>query len=272
MAAPPLGWRRGYDKGMAWEAAIGGSAVDALVASAAVVAAEGVEMTYPGAASGAPATPVLRGVDLAVAAGECVALTGPSGGGKTTLLNLLGGMDRPTRGRVLLAGQDTARLDDAALTRLRRRAVGFVFQFFHLLPALTAMENIALPLELTGELSTAAIAVVSREALALVGMEEYADRYPGRLSGGQRQRVALARALAPRPQLILAEEPTGNLDRQSAQQVMALLRDLSRAQGAAVVLATHSAEAAAFASRVLPLRDGRLAAAAAPPRDDAATP
>ncbi|MGH9535218.1 MAG: ABC transporter ATP-binding protein [Terriglobales bacterium] len=229
------------------------------------VAAEGVEKEYPGADGEAP-IPVLRGVDFAVARGECVALTGPSGGGKTTLLNLLGGMDRPTRGRIVLAGTDTAGMDDAALTRLRRQAVGFVFQFFHLLPALTVAENVALPLELAGQLSAAAVAARVREMLVRVDMAAMAARYPGRLSGGQQQRVALARALAPQPQLILADEPTGNLDRQAAQQVLALLRELSRAAGTAVVLATHSAEAATFADRVLPLRDGRLA-----PADDAAS-
>ncbi|MGH9505747.1 MAG: ABC transporter ATP-binding protein [Terriglobales bacterium] len=232
------------------------------------VRAVGVEKDYPGLASQGPTgavdqpVRVLRGIDLAVAAGECVALTGPSGGGKTTLLNLLGAMDRPSRGRIFLAGEDTTALDDAALTGLRRRTVGFVFQFFHLLPALTAMENVSLPLELAGVLAPRAIAARSREVLAAVGLAAYADSYPGRLSGGQRQRVALARALAPHPLLILADEPTGNLDRESARQVLELLRHLAQAEPAAVVLATHSAEAAAIADRILPLRDGRLVTAA----------
>lgn len=227
--------------------------------TAAAVTALGVEKEYPGAAQ---SVRVLRGVDLEVHSGECVALMGPSGGGKTTLLNLLGAMDRPTRGRIILAGEDTAALNDAALTRLRRRTVGFVFQFFHLLPALTALENVSLPLELAGALAPAAIAARSREVLAAAGMADFAHAYPGRLSGGQQQRVALARALAARPRLILADEPTGSLDRESAEEVLALLRRLTRAEGTAVILATHSAGAAAYADRALPLRDGRLVEAA----------
>lgn len=197
----------------------------------------------------------LREVSLAVAPGEFVALMGRSGCGKSTLLNLLGAMDLPTRGRVILAGQDTGALGDNALTGLRRRVVGFVFQAFHLLPTLTVQENIEMPLRLAGAPDASARA---RELAGAVEMDDRLHSFPRELSGGELQRVAIARALVHRPRLVLADEPTGNLDSQSAAVVLGLLAHLAREQGTAVVMATHSSEAAAIATRILRLRDGCL--------------
>ncbi|MGH9466222.1 MAG: ABC transporter ATP-binding protein [Terriglobales bacterium] len=218
-----------------------------------VVRAESVSKRY---GAGSASTAAVREVSLAIAPGEFVALMGPSGCGKTTLLNLLGGMDLPTSGHVWLAGQDTAALRDPALTVLRRRSVGFVFQAFHLLPTLTVAENIAVPLRLAGAGAGAGARV--NELAERLGITGRLAAYPHELSGGEAQRAALARALIHRPQLLLADEPTGNLDSQAAATVLALLAELSRAQGAAVVMATHSAEAAARADRRLAMRDGRL--------------
>ncbi|MGH9486022.1 MAG: ABC transporter ATP-binding protein [Terriglobales bacterium] len=219
---------------------------------AAVVRAEGVSKRY---GSGEAATEAVRAVTLAVEPGEFVALMGPSGCGKTTLLNLLGGMDLPSAGRVILAGQDTARLSDDELTRLRRGAVGFVFQAFHLLPTLTVEENITVPLRLAGQKGGGR----ARELAERLGIASRIGAYPHELSGGEAQRAALARALIHRPGLILADEPTGNLDTQAAARVVQLLAELSREQNSAVVMATHSAEAAASADRILRMRDGALA-------------
>ncbi len=201
---------------------------------------------------GQAATWALRDVSLEVAAGEFVAVTGRSGCGKSTLLHLLGGMDQPTAGQVWLLGQATASLSDDALTALRRRAVGFVFQAFHLLPTLSVRENIELPLVLAGRAPGARAA----ELAAAVELDARLDRFPGELSGGEQQRVALARALIHEPALILADEPTGNLDSQSAGRVLQLLIRLSRERKAAVIMATHSTEAAALAGRILHLADG----------------
>lgn len=220
----------------------------------AVVRADGVEKEFR---EGERVTAVLRGVSLAVRRAELVAITGRSGCGKTTLLNLLGAMDTPTRGTIWLAGRDTSALDDRELTRLRRRAVGFVFQFFHLLPALTALENVELPLQLEGALGGAEIRRRAKAALAAVDLGARGGDYPGRLSGGEQQRVAIARALVHEPALVIADEPTGNLDSATAAPILALLRELCRRHGVAVVMATHSAEAAALADRVLPMRDGQ---------------
>jgi ABC-type lipoprotein export system ATPase subunit len=188
-------------------------------------------------------------------AGTVTALVGRSGCGKTTLLNLAGAMDFPTTGEVLIDGRSTRALDEAELTALRRRRVGFVFQFFQLLPTLTALENVELPLLLAGGSRTAAAA---RERLRWVGLEDKAASLPYQLSGGQAQRVAIARALVHQPDLLIADEPTGNLDTASGDQVLALIRNAAAEFGAAVIMATHSAEAAAIADRRLQLRDGRV--------------
>ena len=225
----------------------------------AVAEARAVDKLY-GDSTSASGVAALQGVSLSVQAGEFVALVGRSGCGKTTLLNLLGGMDTPTRGAIWLAGQPTALLSDSELTRLRRGAVGFVFQFFNLLPTLSVQENVELPLLLQGELALAAVRRRAREVLQAVGLAERAADYPHRLSGGQMQRVALARAVVHRPRLIVADEPTGNLDTTSADQVLALLRGLCTDQHTAIVMATHSPEAAAIADRVVRLRDGRIVA------------
>lgn len=204
---------------------------------------------YPGGVE------ALRGVSLECQKGRVTALLGRSGCGKTTLLNLCGAMDFPTTGEVTLAGKMTSALDDAGLTHLRRREIGFVFQFFQLLPALTALENVELPLLLSGAKNTAATAM---ERLRWVGLEEKAGALPYQLSGGQMQRVAIARALVHDPAIIVADEPTGNLDTASGDTILRLLRRAADEFGAAVVIATHSAEAAAIADVRLRMRDGRM--------------
>jgi ABC-type lipoprotein export system ATPase subunit len=198
---------------------------------------------------------VLHGISLVAEAGTVTALVGRSGCGKTTLLNLAGAMDFPTAGDVLIDGRSTRAFDEAELTALRRLRVGFVFQFFQLLPTLTALENVELPLLLAGATRTDATA---RERLRWVGLEEKAASMPYQLSGGQAQRIAIARALVHRPDLLIADEPTGNLDTASGDQVLQLIRQAAAEFGATVLMATHSAEAAAIADRHLHLRDGRV--------------
>jgi len=214
---------------------------------------DGVTKSYtPGVGA-----PVLRGMTLRVARGECVALMGASGSGKTTLLNLIGGLDVPDAGRVLVDGADLSRLSDAERSAFRLRRIGFVFQFFNLLPHLTALENIALPLLLLGRGEAEARAA----ATALggeVGLDGKLDRPPNRLSGGEMQRVALARALAHGPAVLLADEPTGNLDSITGKTVLALLREEARRHDATVLIATHDADAAAIADRVVHIRDGQI--------------
>ena len=200
---------------------------------------------------------VLQDVDLAVAAGERVALLGPSGCGKTTLLNLLGGLDRPDRGTVLFRGEDLGQADPARLALLRREALGTVFQFFHLVPTLTARENVGLPLQLLGW-PRARLAPRVAELLAAVDLVDRAEAWPRQLSGGEMQRVAVARALASRPALLLADEPTGNLDSANGDRVLALLADLAEREGTALVLVTHADAAAAICSRIVRLKDGRV--------------
>jgi ABC-type lipoprotein export system ATPase subunit len=195
----------------------------------------------------------LRGVSLDCAAGRVTALVGRSGCGKTTLLNLCGAMDFPTTGRVEVAGRLTSELSDAELTALRRGHIGFVFQFFQLLPSLTALENVELPLLLAGTKDSEAAA---RERLLWVGLSEKADALPYQLSGGQAQRVAIARALVHDPAILVADEPTGNLDTASGEMVLRLIRRAADEFGAAVVMATHSAEAAAIADVRVRMRDG----------------
>ncbi len=201
------------------------------------------------------ANEVLHGISLEAEAGTVTALVGRSGCGKTTLLNLAGAMDFPTAGEVLIDGRPTRELNEAELTALRRRRVGFVFQFFQLLPTLTVLENVELPLLLAGVSGTAATGL---ERLRWVGLEEKAGSMPYQLSGGQAQRVAIARALVHRPDLLIADEPTGNLDTDSGNQVLGLIRQAAAEFGATVLMATHSAEAAAIADRRVQLRDGRI--------------
>ena len=198
---------------------------------------------------------VLAGVSLTVRAGERVALTGPSGSGKTTLLNLLGGVDRPRSGRIEFEGRLLGDLDADALALLRRQCIGTVFQFFHLLPTLTAAENVELPLQLLGVPAAERRERISA-LLERVGVAGRAAALPGELSGGEMQRVAIARALVHRPRLLLADEPTGNLDSRNGERVLRLLRELSDETGTAMVLVTHSAEAAAICHREIRLRDG----------------
>jgi putative ABC transport system ATP-binding protein len=200
---------------------------------------------------------VLRGLSATFARGEFVAILGRSGSGKTTLLNLISGIDRADSGSVWLDGQNLTALDEHQRTLFRRHHIGFIFQFYNLIPTLTVEENVLLPLELNG--------VHPREArrraaslLEAVGLLNRRDTYPDRLSGGEQQRVAIARALVHDPLLVLADEPTGNLDDETGHQVLALLNRLTRQAGKNLILVTHSAEAAAYADRVLQLREGRL--------------
>ena len=203
---------------------------------------------------GATAVHALNEVSLAVAPGELVAVMGPSGSGKSTLLHLAGGLDRPDAGSVVVEGTDLVGLSRVALAALRRRAIGYVFQDFNLIPALTAAENVSLPRELDGVASRRA-RTEARAALAEVGIEELADRFPDDISGGEQQRVAIARALVGERRVVLADEPTGALDSQTGEAVLRLLRGRCDA-GAAVVLVTHEARYAAWADRVAFLRDG----------------
>lgn len=205
--------------------------------------------------NGGQPTPVLHEISLALAPGSLTAVVGRSGCGKTTLLNLAGAMDVPTSGSVLIDGKATSLLSDAELTALRRRRVGFVFQFFQLLPTLTVIENVELPLLLAGAKRASETA---QERLGWVGLKDKAASMPYQLSGGQMQRVAIARALVHSPDLVLADEPTGNLDTVSGNQVLELLCESAGRFGATVLLATHSAEAAAIAHQRLHLRDGRI--------------
>jgi putative ABC transport system ATP-binding protein len=200
---------------------------------------------------------VLRGADVRIRVGEIVALLGRSGSGKSTLLNLVSGIDRPTSGTVRVEGVDIGALSETARTLMRRRRIGFIFQFFNLIPTLTVEENLRLPLELNGVDGARGQAHVL-ELLRHVGLANRGHSFPDALSGGEQQRVAVARALVHDPALVLADEPTGNLDAESARQVLDLLAALARRAGKTVIAATHSAEVAATADRVLTLADGRV--------------
>ncbi len=198
---------------------------------------------------------ILHGVSLTISKGESVSLVGPSGSGKSSLLMLMGGLERPTSGAVRALDHDLGRMDEDALARLRRNHMGVVFQSFHLIPTMTALENVATPLELAG----VADAFDRAEAeLASVGLAHRAGHYPAQMSGGEQQRVALARAAAPRPSILLADEPTGNLDATNGAQIMDLLIDLQTRHGATLILVTHSSELAAKCDRMVTLRDGRV--------------
>jgi putative ABC transport system ATP-binding protein len=198
---------------------------------------------------------ILRGIDLTVAAGETVGIVGPSGSGKSTLMMVIGGLERPSSGRVTIAGTDFARLDEDGLARFRRDRVGIVFQSFHLIATMSALENVAVPLELAGRRDAFERARILLEAVGLGGR---ALHYPGQLSGGEQQRVALARAFAAEPALLLADEPTGNLDLATGRVVMALLFDLQARLGTTLVLITHDAGLAERCGRVVELADGRI--------------
>ncbi|KAB2812372.1 ABC transporter ATP-binding protein [Pimelobacter simplex] len=220
--------------------------------AAPAIVLDGVTRSY---GSRAGRVDALRGVTHAFGAGTFTAIMGPSGSGKSTLLQCAAGLDRPTSGRVLVGGHDLVRLDEAALTRLRRSAMGFVFQAYNLLPALTAYDNVALPARLAGRRPPRGEVAA---ALARVGLEAQQRRRPAELSGGQQQRVAIARALVTRPQVVYADEPTGALDRTTGRQVLELLRSTVDDEGLTVVMVTHDPVAASYADSVLFLEDGLL--------------
>jgi putative ABC transport system ATP-binding protein len=204
---------------------------------------------------GAARVHILRDIGLYIGHGEAVALLGPSGSGKSTLLMVMTGLERPDSGSVIVAGQDMRKLDEDGLARFRGTHVGIVFQAFHLIPTMTAMENVAVPLELAGEREALARA---RRELEAVGLAERVNHYPAELSGGEQQRVALARALAPNPAILVADEPTGNLDETTGREIIELLFRGHRERGTTLVLVTHDTELAARCDRVLHMHSGRL--------------
>jgi len=216
-----------------------------------------------------PGTPleaeVLHGIDLELRAGEFCALMGPSGSGKSTLLNIVGLLDRPSGGRLLIDGEETGGLDERAITRLRGRRIGFVFQYHHLLPAFTALENVVMPMLLDRGRPDEAMRRHAAQLLDSMGLAEFRDRLASQLSGGQQQRVAVARALAMSPALLLADEPTGNLDTVSAQGVFDLMRAVNREHGTTVLLVTHNHALAAQCGRLVEIVDGRVTADRAVP-------
>jgi putative ABC transport system ATP-binding protein len=231
-----------------------------------ILKCEALTRTY---ASGGRLISVLKNITFELADGDFAAIVGPSGSGKSTLLGLLAGLDRPTSGRVVLDGHDLSRLTEDERARLRAERVGFVFQSFHLIPTLTARENVQVPLELRGEDGRAR----AEELLARVGLPERGHHYPSQLSGGEQQRVALARAFCHRPRILFADEPTGNLDAANGRMVVDLMTELNRELGTTLVLVTHDHELAARARREIRLRDGAVAAdsaAAAPPPSETA--
>jgi putative ABC transport system ATP-binding protein len=227
----------------------------AATAATSAVTIERLEKVY---GSGSAATRALDGVDLSFGQGEFVAIMGPSGSGKSTLLHIVGALETPSAGHVEIAGRRLDGMSERELTGLRRDHIGFVFQFFNLLPSLTALENVLLPALIARRLDDARQAR-ARELLARVGLAERAEHLPAELSGGEQQRVSIARAMLMSPELLLADEPTGNLDSRAGGRVLRLLRELNRAEGHSVVMVTHDPGAAAVADRVVFLRDGRVA-------------
>ncbi len=218
-----------------------------------VLSLNNVQLTLQGNAG---PVPILRGISLNVEAGESIGLTGPSGSGKSSLLMLMGGLESVTNGTLSALGQDLTKMSEDDLARFRRNNMGIVFQSFHLIPTMTALENVATPLELAGDKDAYKKAEAELEA---VGLANRADHYPSQLSGGEQQRVALARAAAPRPKILLADEPTGNLDTATGELIMDLLFNLRDRHGATLILVTHSPELAARCDRRLELRDGAVA-------------
>ena len=216
--------------------------------------AKAVTKTYQ--REGAPPVEALRGLDLQVQHGEFLALTGPSGCGKSTLLTVLSGLDLPTSGEVLFNGKDLVQSSEESLAELRGKEIGFIFQAFHLVPSMTAIENVAFPAELLGDPNAGNRA---KELLSRVGLRDRADSYPHQLSGGEKQRVAICRALINQAPLIFADEPTGNLDSENGHQIMELLLQLRAEHGSSLVLVSHSPEVVAMADRVVTLKDGRVA-------------
>jgi putative ABC transport system ATP-binding protein len=198
---------------------------------------------------------ILHPLTLDIGGGQFLAVVGPSGSGKSTLLGLIAGLDAPTSGAVIIDGVDITRLDEDALARLRGEKIGFVFQFFHLIPSLTAFENVSVPMEIAGAVDARQRA---RTLLEEVGLSDRAHHYPSQLSGGEQQRIALARALANAPPIVLADEPTGNLDTATGHNILELLREIHRVRGTTIILVTHDAELAAIADSRLVLRDGRV--------------
>ena len=219
--------------------------------TAPVFVARGLTKTY---GSGDAEVRALIDVDLEIRRGEFIVLLGPSGSGKSTLLNILGGLDVPTSGEVRFADHQLTGAGEAELTRYRREHVGFVFQFYNLIPSLTVHENVALVTDIAEH------PMPIDEALAWVGLSERRDHFPSQLSGGEQQRVAIARAIVNHPAILLADEPTGNLDSKNSAAVLTLMRDLNRRLGQTIVMITHDAEAAAFGDRIVKMRDGRIVA------------
>lgn len=207
---------------------------------------------------------VLHGIDLALAGGEFAALIGPSGSGKSTLLHIIGLLERPTSGRILIAGREISALDEAGMTVLRGRTLGFVFQFHHLLPEFTALENVMMPTLIESGRYTRAMRQRARWLLDRVGLGDALHKRPTALSGGMQQRVAIARALAMNPPLVLADEPTGNLDSHTADEIFALMREFNREEGAAFLIVTHDPRLAARCDRLVELMDGRIKQETAP--------
>ncbi|MBB4063979.1 lipoprotein-releasing system ATP-binding protein [Gellertiella hungarica] len=221
-----------------------------------VLRLEGVRKSF---GIGTPAeTEVLHGVDLVLERGEFCALIGPSGSGKSTLLNIIGLLDRPTAGRMDIEGQDTSLLDDAGQTRLRGHSIGFVFQYHHLIPAFTAAENVMMPMLVDKGWPSAAMRQRAEELLDQVGLLRWKDNLSSHMSGGQQQRVAIARALAMQPSLILADEPTGNLDTRSAEDAFQLMRRVNREQKTAFLIVTHNLDLARQTDRIIQIVDGRI--------------
>jgi putative ABC transport system ATP-binding protein len=215
---------------------------------------ENVEKTYK---LGEILVPALKNTNMELKKGEFVAVMGPSGSGKTTLLNLIGALDKPTKGKIYVDEKDLTTLKEKELNKLRRRTVGYIFQFYNLIPVLSAFENVELPMLIAG-LPTKERQERARQLLETVGLAERGDHRPDELSGGEQQRVAIVRALANKPSVVLADEPTGDLDSKTGKEVMLALRDLSRNEGATVIVVTHDPMVASLASRIFEMRDGRI--------------